>query len=72
MTVHRKKFSKMQIGRALLVTDVLIVLAGGLLSGYTILFSSALGLLIKTLGIDAVIWGIKKATKKKEHSENVG
>lgn len=67
-----KKFSKMQIGRALLVTDVLIVLVGGLLSGYTILFSSALGLLIKTLGIDAVIWGIKKATKKKEHSENVG
>ncbi len=31
-----------------------------LLSGWSILFSSFLGLLIKTLGIDFVIFGIKK------------
>ncbi len=61
-----KKFSRMQIGRALLVTDVLIVLVGGLLTNYTILFSSALGFLVKVLGIDAVIRGIKKLTQKVE------
>ena len=60
-----KKFSRLQIGKALLVTDVLIVLVGGFLSGLTILFSSILGLLIKTLGIDLVIWCIKKLSKFK-------
>ena len=63
-----KKFSKMQIGRALLVTDVLIVAVGGLLSGYVILFASALGLLVKTLGIDAVIWIIKRANRKAQNN----
>ena len=60
-----KKFSRLQIGKALLVTDVLIVLVGGFLSGLTILLSSILGLLIKTLGIDLVIWCIKKLSKFK-------
>ena len=60
-----KKFSRLQIGKALLFTDVLIVLVGGFLSGLTILFSSILGLLIKTLGIDLVIWCIKKLSKFK-------
>ena len=55
-----RKFSRLQIGKALLITDVLIVIIGGVLSGYTILFSSVLGLLIKTLGIDLVILFIKK------------
>lgn len=55
-----KKYSSIDIGKALLITDVLIVIAGGLLSGITILFSSFLGLLIKTLGIDFVIAQIKK------------
>ena len=55
-----KKFSNLQIGKALLVTDVLIVLVGGLLSGITILISSFLGLLVKTFGIDFVIRIIKK------------
>ena len=55
-----RKFSGIQIGRALLITDVLIVLVGGFMAGTTILISSFLGLLIKTLGIDVVIWIIKR------------
>lgn len=50
-----KKYSSIQIGKALLITDVLIVVIGGILSGTTILISSFVGLLIKTLGIDFVI-----------------
>lgn len=60
-----KKFSDIKIGKALLFTDVLIVLGGGILSGMTIFFSSFLGLLIKTLGIDLVISIISKGLKKK-------
>ena len=60
-----KKFSGIKIGRALLITDVLIVLVGGFLSGITLLISSTIGLLIKTLGIDLVIFLIKKRIKKK-------
>ena len=55
-----RKFSGIQIGRALLITDVLIVLVGSFMAGTTILISSFLGLLIKTLGIDVVIWIIKR------------
>lgn len=60
-----RKFSKLDIGKALLVTDVLIVIAGGILSGTTILISSFIGLLIKTLGIDLIILIIKKHIVKK-------
>ena len=56
-----KKFSGIKIGMALLITDVLIVLVGGLLSGLTIFISSFLGLLVKTFGIDFVIRVIKKS-----------
>ena len=59
-----KKFSGIKIGKALLMTDVLIVLVGGALSGITVLISSSVGLLIKALGIDLVIWFIKKTRKK--------
>lgn len=55
-----RKFCRIQIGKALLITDVLIVIVGGLLSGVTILCSSFIGLLIKTLGIDAVIAVIRR------------
>ena len=55
-----QRFSTISIGRALLVTDVLIVVAGGLLSGLTVFIASALGLLLKTFGIDFVIAQIKK------------
>ena len=56
-----KKFSNLKIGKALLVTDVLIVIVGGALSGITFLLCSFVGLLIKTLGIDAIIAVIKKS-----------
>ena len=59
-----RKFTHIQIGKALLITDVLIVIIGGALSGLTILFSSILGLLIKTLGIDLVIHFIKRSIHK--------
>ena len=50
-----QKFSQIPIGKALLVTDVLIVLVGGLLSGLPLLAASFLGLIVKTFGIDLVI-----------------
>ena len=56
-----QKFTQISIGRALLITDILIVIIGGLLSGLTIFIASALGLLVKTFGIDFVISRIKKA-----------
>lgn len=55
-----KKFSGIHIGKALLITDILIVVVGGALSGSAILISSFLGLLVKTLGIDVVISGIQR------------
>ena len=64
-----QRFSKLHIGKALLVTDILIVIIGGLLADKQILISSFLGLLIKTLGIDAVIYCINKFANKKESLE---
>jgi len=55
-----RKYLKADIGKCLLLTDVLIVLLGGILSGWTIGLCSFLGLLIKTLGIDFVIAKMKK------------
>lgn len=69
-----KKYAKMDIGKALLVTDLLIVIVGGILSGWNIAVSSFLGLLIKTLGIDLVIFLIVRFLKKQpkeEEKENV-
>lgn len=59
-----KKFSHINIGKALLVTDILIVVVGGILSGITVLVSSFLGLLIKTFGIDFVIFCFKNINVK--------
>ena len=59
-----RKFTHIHIGKSLLITDVVIVLVGGWLSGFTILLCSTLGLLIKTLGIDWMIAGIQKLTAK--------
>ena len=61
-----KKFSGIQIGTALLITDVLIVVVGGILSKLSIFISSFIGLLVKTLGINLVIFIIKKLMKRKE------
>ena len=55
-----RKFSRIQIGKALLLTDILIVLIGGGFAGLTILLSSTIGLLTKTLGIDFVIAMIRR------------
>lgn len=64
-----KKYSRIKIGRALLVTDILIVLGGGLLSGFRILVIFTAGFLVKVLGIDLVIQIIEKFLKKKEKTE---
>ena len=61
-----KKYSNINIGKALLITDFLIVIVGGLLSGYIILASSFVGLLIKTFGIDFVIEIINKSKMRNE------
>ena len=55
-----KKFKNIGIGRALLLTDVLIVIVGGIFGGIEILIASFIGLLIKTLGIDLLISIIRK------------
>ena len=67
-----KKFSGLKIGKALLVTDILIVLAGGLLSAPTILFSSGLGFLVKTFGIDLVIGCIRKIAVRNGKNMDAG
>ena len=59
-----KKYSNINIGRALLITDFMIVIVGGFLSGYIILISSFIGLIIKTFGIDFVIDLINKMRNK--------
>lgn len=65
-----KKYTSLKIGMALLVTDVLIVIVGGILSGWTLLFSSFIGLLVKTLGIDLVIRIIKFAMQKRSEKRD--
>ena len=64
-----KKYSKLEIGKALLVTDFLIVVFGGILLGWGIAIPSFIGFLIKTLGIDFVIVMIKKYVKTPNHIE---
>ena len=61
-----KKYSNINIGKALLITDFLIVIVGGLLSGYIILASSFVGLLIKPFGIDFVFEIINKSKMRYE------
>jgi uncharacterized membrane-anchored protein YitT (DUF2179 family) len=59
-----KKYTRItDIGKALLVTDVLIVIVGGIVSGFHIGIGSFLGLLIKTLGIDGVIFLVRHYRK---------
>ena len=59
-----QKYSNINIGKALLITDFLIVIVGGFVSGYIILASSFIGLLIKTFGIDYVIELIQMTGKR--------
>ena len=62
LIVH--KYWKINVGRALLITDFFIVVAGGVLSGWIIGLSSLIGLLIKTFGIDFVLSIIQKWKNK--------
>ena len=62
-----QKFIKVKIGKALLITDVLIVIAGGISGGVPILIFSFIGLLIKTLGIDFVIGIINLTSRAANH-----
>ena len=60
-----KKYVKINIGLALMITDVLIVIIGGILAAsLNVFLCSLLGFLVKVLGIDAVIFLIKKLTAK--------
>ena len=55
-----KKYVKVQIGTALLITDLVIVIIGGILAGWTIGIASAIGFLVKVLGINLVIALIRR------------
>ncbi len=61
-----RKFSSINIGRALLYTDVAIVIVGGIIAGLPILIASFAGLLVKTTGIDTVITVIKMKLRKNQ------
>jgi uncharacterized membrane-anchored protein YitT (DUF2179 family) len=54
-----RKYFTIDIGKALLITDCIILVAGGVMYGTVIFISSLIGLLIKTLGIDFIITQIK-------------
>ncbi|MBQ8910381.1 MAG: YitT family protein [Oscillospiraceae bacterium] len=58
------KYTKMNIGKALLYTDILIVVVGGILSGFSVAAASVTGLLIKTFGIDWIIAFVQKHFSK--------
>lgn len=55
-----QKYSGINIGRALLITDFVIVIAGGVTAGIFVAVCSFVGFLIKTLGIDLIISLITK------------
>ena len=59
-----KKYSDINIGNALLITDILIVIAGGVILGIDILIASIIGIIIKTQGINAFICLIKRCCEK--------
>lgn len=59
-----RKFSSIQIGKALLVSDVLIVIIGACVSSLPIAIASVIGLVIKTFGIDVVIGAFNRIKSK--------
>ena len=65
-----KKYANVNIGLALLITDVIIVIVGGILSGWHTALVSALGFAVKVFGIDAVIYLIRRLILKKTAKEN--
>lgn len=60
-----KKYTTLHIGRALLVTDFLIVVLGSFVLGLYVGAASLVGLLIKTFGIDYVISLVEKMKKRR-------
>lgn len=60
-----RKYVRIDIGKALFITDVTIVIVGGVLSGLMGALSSTLGFLVKVFGIDAVIRIIRKINLKR-------
>ena len=59
-----RKYKDIDIGKALLISDVVIVLVGGMLAGWVVFLYSTLAFLVKTLGIDFFISLIKKMMAK--------
>jgi uncharacterized membrane-anchored protein YitT (DUF2179 family) len=60
-----KKCVKVNIGTALLITDFIIVVVGGILAGWEIGIASLIGFIVKIMGIDFVIYLIRKITLKR-------
>lgn len=60
-----KKYVKVNIGTALLITDFIIVVVGGILAGWEIGIASLIGFIVKIMGIDLVIYLIRKITLKR-------
>lgn len=60
-----RKYSGVNVGMALLLTDLLIVIGGGFVFDIHIAIASLIGLVIKTFGIDLVIYILKKLPKKR-------
>jgi uncharacterized membrane-anchored protein YitT (DUF2179 family) len=58
-----RRYSGMNIGRALFFTDILIVAVGGFLLGAYGALCSALAFLIKVVGIELLVAAIKRRTK---------
>ena len=58
-----RRFSGMNIGRALFVTDILIVIVGGILLGAYAALCSAVAFLIKVVGIELLTYLIKRKRK---------
>lgn len=65
------KYSKIKVGLALLLSDVVIVIAGGIISGYELGIVSFVGLVVKTTGIDLVIALIIKYIKRKSRTASL-
>ncbi len=62
-----KKYTKINIGTALLISDFAIVIVGGIVMGGWTILSSFEGFLIKVLGIDLIIYVIRRIVLKKHN-----
>ena len=67
MAMIVRKYSKINIGKALFITDILIVVMGALVFDLRLALASFVGFLIKTWGIDGIILVLDKISDKKEN-----